>query len=74
MEASKFELIGRTGKEKETFDLDPAAAVEALGLALAAAETHGLKWHPGKIELQPRADLLRLVAYSDRATGTAEGE
>jgi CRISPR-associated protein Csb1 len=73
-ETPQFELIGRTGKEKETFQLDSTSAVEALALALAAAEAHGLKWNPGKIELQPRPDLLKLVAYSDRATGATEGE
>jgi len=70
----RFELIGRTGRDKEVFDLDSTAALGALKSALAAAETQGLKWHSGVIELQPRPDLLKLVAYSDRATGAAEGE
>jgi CRISPR-associated protein Csb1 len=73
-EAPQFELIGRTGREREAFELDSAAAVETLGLALAAAEAQGLKWHPGKIDLQPRPDLMKLVAYSDRTAGTTEGE
>jgi CRISPR-associated protein Csb1 len=72
-EAPQFELIGRTEKQRETFDLDSATAEAALQAALTAAEGHGLKWHAGRIDLEPRPDLLKLVAYSDRAMAGAEG-
>jgi CRISPR-associated protein Csb1 len=72
--ASEFEAIGRTQQEREPFALDSATAQEALTGALAEAERHGLKWHKGSIELQPREDLLKLVAYSDKAMSAAQGE
>jgi CRISPR-associated protein Csb1 len=72
-EAPAFELLGRTQKETERFELDAATVQDALKKALDAAGAHGLKWHPGRIELQPRPDLLKLVAYSDRAMAAAEG-
>jgi len=46
----------------------------ALNLALEAAAAQGLKWHSGKIELTPRADLEKLVEFSDKAIATVEGE
>jgi CRISPR-associated protein Csb1 len=70
----QFEVIGRTEKERESFSLDSAAALEALNLALKAAGGHGLKWHGGPIPLEPRPDLLKLVAFSDRTTAGVEGE
>jgi CRISPR-associated protein Csb1 len=72
--APQFELIGRTENERDSFTLDSASAAAALQAALSAAEGHGLKWHPGRIELQPRPDLLKLVSYSDRAMAAVEGE
>jgi CRISPR-associated protein Csb1 len=74
VESPQFELIGRTEKERESFELDSTAAEQALKSALDVAGKHGLTWHGGKIELQPRPDLLKLVAYSDRAVTVAEGE
>lgn len=71
--AAEFEAIGRTEQEREAFGLDSATAEAALNGALAEAEKHGLKWHKGSIELQPREDLLKLVAYSDKAVSTAQG-
>ncbi len=73
-EAPQFEVIGRTEKERDTLALDSVTAAAALQAALAAAEGQGLKWHPGKIDLEPRPDLLKLVAYSDRAMAAVEGE
>ena len=73
LEAPQFELLGRTTKDCETFTLDSGTAEQTLRLALESAEKQGLKWHPGTIELQPRPDLLKLVAYSDRAVAAAEG-
>jgi len=73
VDAPEFELIGRTEKDRETFLLDAETAETALKQALATAETKGLKWHPGRIELQPRPDLLKLVAFSDKAMAAAEG-
>jgi len=73
VDAPEFELIGRTAKERETFSLDAGTAEAALKQALAAAEGEGLKWHPGRIELQPRPDLLKLVAHSDKAVAATEG-
>ena len=73
VDAPEFELIGRTAKERETFSLDAATAEAGLKRALAAAEGKGLKWHPGRIELQPRPDLLKLVAFSDKAMAATEG-
>ena len=74
VEPPKFELIGRTERNREAFDLDSGAAELALNSALDAAGKRGLTWHPGKIELQPRPDLLKLVAYSDHSVSGAEGE
>lgn len=70
---AEFEAIGRTEQEREPFGLDSATAEAALNSALAEAEKHGLTWHKGSIELQPREDLLKLVAYSDKAVSTAQG-
>jgi CRISPR-associated protein Csb1 len=66
-EAPHFELLGRTAKDSESFSLDSSTAEEALKRALDAAGKQDLEWHPGTIELQPRPDLLKLVAYSDHA-------
>jgi CRISPR-associated protein Csb1 len=74
LETPQFELIGRTGKEGEGFALDSTTVEGALKKALEAAGSQKLKWHPGKIDLQPRPDLLKLVAYSDRAMAGTEGE
>jgi CRISPR-associated protein Csb1 len=73
-EAPRFEVIGRTEKEHDTFELDSAAAEAALRGILETARKSGLTWRAGKIELQPRPDLVKLVAYSDGTTGGAEGE
>lgn len=70
----RFELLGRTEQQRETFELDSATAEAALKDALGAAAWHSLSWHAGRIELQPRPDLLKLVALSDQVTGGAEGE
>jgi CRISPR-associated protein Csb1 len=73
-ERLRFELIGRTEKDREDFELDSAAAELALKQAVDAAGESGLKWRPGRIALEARPDLLRLVAYSDRAMSGTEGE
>jgi CRISPR-associated protein Csb1 len=72
VETPRFELLGRTQNDTEPFELDSSTAASALQVALGAAEKHGLKWHPGRIDLQPRPDLVKLVEYSDRATALAE--
>jgi CRISPR-associated protein Csb1 len=74
MEAAQFELLGRTEKERETFELDSEAAGAALSMAIDQAEKYGLKWHAGRIDLQPRQDLVKLVEFSDHAMAAAEGE
>ena len=74
VEAPQFELIGRTEKERDRFDLDSATAEAALKRAIQAAEKQGLKWHSGRIELRPRPDLVKLVEFSDRAMTSVEGE
>lgn len=74
MEAPQFEAIGRTEQEREKFALDSALAEGALRDALAAAAGHGLKWHDGRIELEPRPDLLKLVQFSDKAVAAGQGE
>jgi CRISPR-associated protein Csb1 len=77
VKAPQFELIGRTqAKEGERvlFDLDSANALAALQAAIEAAEGHGLSWQTGRIELQPRPDLVKLVELSDRTTAVVEGE
>jgi CRISPR-associated protein Csb1 len=77
VEAPQFELIGRTQAregEQALFDLDSATAFGALQAAIGAAEGHGLRWQAGRIQLQPRPDLVRLVELSDRTTALAEGD
>ncbi len=74
LEQPQFELLGRTAKEFEVFTVDSDIALGALNLALETAASQGLKWHSGKIELTPRADLEKLVEFSDRAVATVEGE
>jgi CRISPR-associated protein Csb1 len=69
----QFEAIGRTAKERETFELDSAAAGAALELALESAAAAGLQWHSGSIALTPRPDLVKLVAYSDSTIGGGAG-
>jgi CRISPR-associated protein Csb1 len=74
-EAPRFEVIGRTEKERDTFELDTSAAEAALNGTLETARNAGLAWRAGLISLQPRLDLAKLVAYSDGTTGGgAEGE
>jgi CRISPR-associated protein Csb1 len=73
-EAPHFELIGKTEKERDPFELDSAAAGEALKVVIEAAEKQGLKWCSGRIELTPKPDLVKLVEYSDRAMAGSEGE
>jgi CRISPR-associated protein Csb1 len=73
-EAPQFEVIGRTEQEREKFALDTATAQGVLGAALAEAANHGLKWHNGRIDLQPRPDLLKLVQASDKAMAGGQGE
>jgi CRISPR-associated protein Csb1 len=72
-ESPRFEVIGRTEKERDWFELESAAAEAVLRGALEAAGKLGLSWHAGRIELQPRPDLVRLVAYSDGTMGGPEG-
>jgi CRISPR-associated protein Csb1 len=77
VESSQFELVGRTqakDEERVLFDLNSADAFAALQAAVEAAEGHGLTWQAGRIELQPRADLVKLVELSDRTTAVVEGE
>jgi CRISPR-associated protein Csb1 len=74
LKAPQFEVIGRTHEGAEKFELTSQGAEEALRMALAAAEKLGLKWYPGRIELLPKPDLLKLVAYSDKAMAAAEGD
>jgi CRISPR-associated protein Csb1 len=72
--APNFETIGRTAADRTEFELDAATAEKALILALEAAAKHGLEWRSGRIQLEPRPDLVKLVEYSDRAMAAAEGE
>lgn len=74
LEQPQFELLGRTAKEFEVFTVDSDTALGALNLALEAAASQGLKWHSRRIELTPRADLEKLVEFSDKALATVEGE
>lgn len=74
VEAPKFEVIGRTEKDTDAFELDSAMAEAALHAAIEAAGQNGLKWRAGRIELQPRPDLVNLVEFSDRAVAGTEGE
>ena len=73
-EAPHFEVVGRTEKEREKFELDSASAETVLHATLETASKAGLTWHAGRIELQPRPDLVKLVEYSDRTTGGGAGE
>jgi CRISPR-associated protein Csb1 len=68
-----LEVIGRTTKERESFELESSAAQDALQQTVQGAEKHGLTWHAGRIELQPRADLVKLVEYSDQLMEPAAG-
>ena len=73
----RFEVIGRTGEKKDEpdpFELDSKTALATLARAIETAEKHGLKWQDGRIELQPRPDLVKLVELSDRSTAVVEGE
>jgi|SRR5579871_3829439 len=74
VEAQQFELIGRTEQDREKFGLDSAAAEQALKRTLEGAAKGGLTWHPGTIRLEPKPDLLKLVAFSDKAVAAVEGD
>jgi CRISPR-associated protein Csb1 len=74
VEKPQFEWIGRTASEREAFSIDSKVAESALKASLESAERHGLKWQAGTIKLEPRADLVKLAAYSDRVTAVAEPE
>jgi CRISPR-associated protein Csb1 len=77
VKSPQFELMGRTqGKDEERvlFDLDSANALAAMHAAIEAAAGYGLRWHAGRIDLQPRPDLVKLVELSDRTTAVVEGE
>jgi CRISPR-associated protein Csb1 len=74
LEAPKFELIGRTVNTREFFDIDATHAGKALIAAVEHAAAQGLNWHEGSISLQPRADLVKLVDYSNKTVQISEGE
>ena len=74
VEQPAFEMVSRTAKDSEKFMLDSETAERALKDAMAAAAKHGLTWHSGRIELQPRPDLLKLVAHSDKVMAAVQGE
>ncbi len=74
VEEAKFEVIGRTAAEHDTFELDSATTGEALTLAVESASKHGLKWKEETIRLVPREDLVKLVALSDKSVAIAEKE
>jgi len=72
VESPKFELLGRTQSEREEFELDSDIAEAALKGAVEAAARLGLKWNSGRIPLEPRPDLVKLVEMSDRVTAVPE--
>lgn len=69
-----FEFLGRTAEEKEEFSIDSAVARGALSTLLDSAKQTGLCWNGERISLEPRPDLVKLVAHSDAMTGGAEAE
>lgn len=69
-----FEVLGRTASEHEPLIVDPTTAIEVLNKALKEAEKHGLIWQAKTIPLEPRADLVQLVEYSDKTAEPVEGE
>lgn len=74
VERPRLELIGQTVSDRQEFEIDVNTAERTLQDAVSAAEWAGLAWHAGSIVLEPRADLLKLVEYSDRAVEAPEGE
>jgi CRISPR-associated protein Csb1 len=74
VESPSFKVIGRVASEQTDASFDTGAAEAALKAAIENATKHGLKWHGGKIALDPKPDLLKLVQYSDQSIEPVEGE
>jgi CRISPR-associated protein Csb1 len=69
-----FRVIGRTASEETEARFDAKAAEAALNAAIEHAAKEGLKWHAGKIALEPKPDLVKLVQYSDQTVQPADAE
>ncbi len=67
-----FRAIGRTANEETEANFDTKAAEEALKIAIKHAAKQGLEWRGGKIALEPKPDLVKLVQYSDQTVQSVE--
>ena len=65
---SAWELLDRSGKTPEAFELDPDAGVELLCQAIAEAKRSGLPWMNEPIQLTPAPALVELVRKSQELT------
>ena len=74
VESPVFQLIGRTANEETNASFDAATAEAALTAAVENAAKHGLRWHAGKIALEPKPDLVKLVQYSDQSVELVDSE
>lgn len=73
VESPRLELIGPTASDVQPFELDVETARSALESARQHAESLGLHWHSGSIQLQPSPKLLEIVKLSDQSTEEPEG-
>jgi CRISPR-associated protein Csb1 len=61
-----WEIVNRPGTSPVVVDVPVAAAREVLSEAVREARDAGLPWQEKEVRLQPSADLLRLVAISQK--------
>lgn len=64
----QFEFIGTTASDVETVALDDQSAKAIFDQAREHAESLGLSWKSGLIELTPQEQLVKLVKLSDQMT------
>jgi CRISPR-associated protein Csb1 len=65
VENPRFELIGNTAGDTQPLDFDVNTARTAFDMAREHAESLGLRWRSGRIDLAPQPKLLRLIEQSD---------
>ena len=65
LENPRFELIGNTAGDIQPLDCDVKTARATFDIAREHAESLGLRWRSGRIDLTPQPKLLKLIELSD---------
>ncbi len=70
----RWELLGRPGEVQGDLTLDAEAAINLVNEAVAAAKEAGLPWLERPLQLQPSAELVKLVVKSQQVATSQSGE